>query len=230
MPVKPLWDIFCRVVDNFGDIGVCWRLARQLSAEHDCTVRLWCDDPGTLAKLNPAIDPSLSTQCADGITICKWDSSFAATDCADVVIETFACELPEVYLQAMAKRERKPVWINLEYLSAEKWVADCHFGASPHPRLPLLKHFFFPGFTAATGGLLREADLFARRDRLQSDPNSLWAAVGVPPPRPHEMSIGLFCYRNAALPTLIDAWTKSPSPVRPGSARAQPGSDCRHRR
>ncbi|MER2540956.1 MAG: elongation factor P maturation arginine rhamnosyltransferase EarP, partial [Azonexus sp.] len=20
------WDIFCRVIDNYGDIGVCWRL------------------------------------------------------------------------------------------------------------------------------------------------------------------------------------------------------------
>jgi hypothetical protein len=28
MPAMQLhWDIFCRVIDNFGDIGVCWRLA-----------------------------------------------------------------------------------------------------------------------------------------------------------------------------------------------------------
>jgi hypothetical protein len=25
------WDIFCQIVDNNGDAGVCWRLARALS-------------------------------------------------------------------------------------------------------------------------------------------------------------------------------------------------------
>ncbi|WP_157072023.1 elongation factor P maturation arginine rhamnosyltransferase EarP, partial [Cupriavidus sp. HPC(L)] len=38
------WDIFCTVIDNFGDIGVCWRLARQLAQEHGHAVRLWVDD------------------------------------------------------------------------------------------------------------------------------------------------------------------------------------------
>ncbi|HET9045379.1 MAG TPA: elongation factor P maturation arginine rhamnosyltransferase EarP, partial [Casimicrobiaceae bacterium] len=37
------WDVFCKVVDNFGDAGVCWRLARQLVAEHDLAVTLWID-------------------------------------------------------------------------------------------------------------------------------------------------------------------------------------------
>ncbi|WP_187492385.1 elongation factor P maturation arginine rhamnosyltransferase EarP, partial [Pantoea agglomerans] len=26
--MKVTWDIFCTVVDNYGDIGVTWRLAR----------------------------------------------------------------------------------------------------------------------------------------------------------------------------------------------------------
>ncbi len=38
-------DIFCAVVDNYGDIGVCWRLARQLAHEHNLEMRLWVDDP-----------------------------------------------------------------------------------------------------------------------------------------------------------------------------------------
>ena len=25
------WDMFCRVIDNYGDIGVCWRLAADLA-------------------------------------------------------------------------------------------------------------------------------------------------------------------------------------------------------
>jgi uncharacterized repeat protein (TIGR03837 family) len=214
MSVIPRWDIFCRVVDNFGDIGVSWRLARQLSDEHGVAVRLWCDNLEALARLSPSADPAQAHQFVDDIEICSWNLDFPSVAGADVIIETFACELPDGYLKAMAQRDRAPVWINLEYLSAEDWVGDCHLGASPHPRLPLVKHFFFPGFTSATGGLLREADLLARRDRLQNDPAQCWSAIGVPPPRPNEISISLFCYPNAALPALIDAWINSPQPIR----------------
>ena len=35
-----LWDIFCQVIDNHGDVGVCWRLARELAARgHTVTTR-----------------------------------------------------------------------------------------------------------------------------------------------------------------------------------------------
>ena len=33
---------------------------------------------------------------------------------------------------------------------------------------PLTRHFYFPGFTDATGGLLRESGLLAARDSAQS--------------------------------------------------------------
>ncbi|MEO7887531.1 MAG: elongation factor P maturation arginine rhamnosyltransferase EarP, partial [Polaromonas sp.] len=42
------WDIFCKVIDNFGDIGVCWRLAADL-ASRGHKVRLWVDDASALA-------------------------------------------------------------------------------------------------------------------------------------------------------------------------------------
>lgn len=42
-PPSRLWDIFCSVVDNYGDIGVCWRLAVNL-AQRGQRVRLWIDD------------------------------------------------------------------------------------------------------------------------------------------------------------------------------------------
>ena len=41
------WDLFCRVVDNFGDVGVCWRLAADL-AQRGEQVRLWIDDASAL--------------------------------------------------------------------------------------------------------------------------------------------------------------------------------------
>lgn len=214
---KKNWDIFCKVVDNFGDIGVCWRLARQLAAEHELRVRLWVDDLESFRRLCPEIDPSLKAQTQRGVLVRHWTSPFPDADVADVVIEAFACELPASYLAAMvakAARETQPVWINLEYLSAEAWVTDCHGLPSPHPRLPLLKHFFFPGFVAGTGGLLREAGLLQERDAWRADSGALWEGLGLPPPRPDETSVSLFCYENPALPELLKLWAASAEAIR----------------
>ena len=116
------WDLFCRVVDNYGDAGVCWRLARQLASEHHLNVRLWIDDIAPLAAMAPDVNPSAVSQRASGVEVVRWENPFPETAVADVVIEAFACELPASYLAAMANRATPPVWINLEYLSAEEWV------------------------------------------------------------------------------------------------------------
>src|SRR5690606_21632978 len=142
--------------------------ARELVARHGVAVRLWVDDWASFARLCPAVAGRSEAQ-VEGVEVRLWTSAFAAVDIepAEVVIEAFACELPEAQVAAMARRSPPPLWINLEYLSAEDWVGGCHGLASPHPRLPLVKHFFFPGFGADTGGLLREAGLLAARDRMQ---------------------------------------------------------------
>ena len=182
-------DIFCAVVDNLGDAGVCWRLARQLVREHGWAVRLWIDDPQPLAGLRPGIDATLEHQQADGVEVCRWRTPFIAVAPAQVVIEAFACALPPDYVAAMARQARAPVWLNLEYLSAEDWVVGCHGLASPHPTLPLVKHFFFPGFVAGTGGLIREAD-----------------ADFAAPTGGAALTVSLFCYDNPALPALLETW------------------------
>lgn len=211
------WDVFCNVIDNYGDIGVCWRLARQLVAEHGLRVRLWVDDLASFRPLCPELDPARAAQTVDGVDVRRWTTPFAplaTDDVAEVVIEAFACELPETYLAAMAARPRKPAWINLEYLSAENWVAGCHGLASPHPRLPLTRHFFFPGFTSGTGGLLREARLLERRDAWQTNPAAARAHFGLPPAAPDELLVSLFSYENPTLPALLDAWADGPRPLR----------------
>ncbi len=210
------WDIFCQVVDNYGDIGVCWRLARQLAAEFGLTVRLWVDEPEALRKMLPALDPSLETQCHAGVEVRRWTADFPDAEAADAVIEAFGCKLPASYLAAMAARTVKPAWINLEYLSAEEWVGGCHGLPSPHPQLPLVKHFFFPGFTARSGGLLLESGLLERRDAFRRSPREkavFWAELGCAPPPPDTVAVSLFCYANSALPGLLDAWAESASPV-----------------
>jgi uncharacterized repeat protein (TIGR03837 family) len=204
------------VVDNYGDLGVCWRLARQLAGEHGHGVRLWVDDLGSFSRLLPELDSRLDQQQCRGVDIRHWRKPFPEVEPGDVVIEAFACELPENFVLAMARRDPPPSWLNLEYLSAEDWVAGCHGLPSPHPRLPLVKHFFFPGFAAGTGGLLREDGLLARRAAFQSDPAAMasyWSRLGLPPRRADELRLSLFSYANVATLDLLAAWQRSPSPV-----------------
>ena len=209
-------DIFCNVIDNYGDIGVCWRLARQLANEHGLDVRLWVDDLASLHSLCPEADAQLSQQHCRGVEVRHWAALFTEVTPANLVIEAFACELPERYVAAMAAQEIKPVWINLEYLSAEDWVAGCHKLPSPHPNLPLIKYFFFPGFTPQTGGLLLERDLLARRDAFQGDgaqQQAFWQSLGMKMPSRETLKVSLFGYENTALHGLFDAWANSVQPV-----------------
>ncbi|MGU7779512.1 elongation factor P maturation arginine rhamnosyltransferase EarP [Burkholderia sp. PU8-34] len=218
-PDEPLaCDIFCTVVDNFGDIGVCWRVARQLAHEHGWQVRLFVDDLRTFTRLLPGVEPDALRQTVDGVVIEHWHAEVGdALEIADVVIEAFACELPGAYLAAMARRARRPVWINLEYLSAEDWVADFHLRPSPHPRYPLVKTFFFPGLSAGTGGVPKEHDLDARRTAFEADApaRAAWwrRATGGPPPVPGTTVVSLFAYENPAVDALLAQWRDGSSPV-----------------
>ena len=210
------WDVFCRVVDNFGDVGVSWRLARALAGEHGKPVRLWLDDFTVLAKLRPEIDPAYDIQRLEGVEIAKLAEPFVVDYVADVVVETFGCDPPPAYVAAMAARDAKPSWINLEYLSAEDWVEGSHGLPSPNPRLPLVKHYFFPGFGARTGGLLRERDLLARRDAFQADAGAqaaFWSGlVGRAPPE-NALKVSLFTYAGAPLDALARACAQHAGPV-----------------
>lgn len=208
------WDLFCTVVDNYGDIGVAWRLARGLAREHGLAVRLWVDDLRTFQRIWPAVSLDADQQVCEGVTVCAWRTPFAATVPAQVVIEAFGCALPESYLVAMSEQSPPPVWINLEYLSAESWVAAHHGLPSPHPRLSLTKYFFFPGYTPDTGGLLAEADLAEQRTAFVRDGMpAFWRELGLDAPQADELRVSLFAYENPALPRLLDAWAADPRPV-----------------
>jgi uncharacterized repeat protein (TIGR03837 family) len=202
-------DIFCNVIDNYGDIGVCWRLARQLANEHSLAVRLWVDDLNSFAKLCAEADAALEQQKCRGVEVRLWRKEFPDVQPAELVIEAFACKLPESYVAAMATQAHKPAWINLEYLSGEDWVHGSHKLPSPHPALPLTKYFFFPGFTKQTGGLLLEHDLLERRDAFQGDTalqQAFWRSISMEIPPAETLKISLFAYENAALAGLFDVW------------------------
>jgi uncharacterized repeat protein (TIGR03837 family) len=208
MVMSRSWDIFCSVVDNFGDIGVCWRLARRLSSGLGHRVRIWVDDLESFKRLCGKVDAAQPMQVIDGIEIRHWRAEFPDVAPADIVIEGFGVKLPDSFLQAMVARRPTPVWINLEYLSAEAWVDGHHGLPSPHPRLPLTKYFFFPGFTAATGGVLIEDGLIAARDAFQADEGAqreFRRTLGIDSGEYGRTWVSLFCYENAALPELVSA-------------------------
>jgi uncharacterized repeat protein (TIGR03837 family) len=210
------WDIFCKVVDNYGDAGVCWRLARQLVAEHGLSVTLWIDVLASLARIAPTLAVDRDEQTIAGVRVRRWPHDRAAVALPEVVVEGFGCELPSRYVEAMADAPRAPVWINLEYLSPEPWVDSAHGLPSPQPRLPLTRYFYFPGFTGNTGGLLRERDLFRERDRSQRSGRTRGAmlrALGVAKPPADALVVTLFCYPNLALPALLDAWAEGDAPI-----------------
>jgi len=197
-----LWDIFCTVIDNHGDLGVCWRLTRQLR-DAGQRVRLWVDDASALPWMAPtaAQEPNIEViawaQASDAATL-------AALPPADVWVEAFGCTLPEAFVvHAVQTRAKQPAWINLEYLSAEDWVPRMHGLPSPvmsGPAKGWTKRFFYPGFTPETGGLLREADLLQRQ---QAFDRTAWRQRHAPQLQPGGRLISLFCYEPAALLQLL---------------------------
>src|SRR5690606_8219337 len=119
------FDIFCRVIDNFGDIGVCWRLARQLSYTPIKTkIRLWVDDLRSFARIEPAVSANAPIQAVNGIELVQWTRTPPALTPHKIVIEAFACDPPPEFIARMVQQQS--LWINLEYLSAETWVESFH--------------------------------------------------------------------------------------------------------
>ena len=217
-PQVKSWDIFCRIVDNFGDIGICWRLSQQLANEHSLQVRLFIDDLFIASKIIIGLNPAIQSQAINNVEICSWPESDTAIQPANVVIETFGCELPDVYVEELCAQRGQPektIWINLEYLSAETWVSDFHAKPSRHPSLPLTKYFFFPGFRHDTGGLMREANLIAERDAFlssQTMQDEFWQDISTKK-NADSIKISLFYYPQAPVNNLLLALKQRKEPI-----------------
>ena len=225
MNTHRLWDIFCTVIDNHGDLGVCWRLTRQLLAQGQ-SVRLWVDDASALTWMAP------DAHAQPHLQVLPWvDASqsvvLKSLKPADVWVEAFGCTLPEAFVaHGVATHPQQPAWINLEYLSGEDWVPRMHNMPSPvmsGPAKGWTKRFFYPGFTADTGGLLRETDLLERQQRFD---RAAWRQKHAPDLAPGGLLISLFCYEPAALPQLLAQLVGTPyhllvTPGRPLAAVQQ---------
>jgi uncharacterized repeat protein (TIGR03837 family) len=196
------WDLFCHVIDNWGDLGVCWRLASGLRQAGQ-RVRLWVDEPAPLAWMAPEAgtghDPALQVH--------PWPRGAPPPldlPPGDVLVEAFGCEVDPAWVQVLQPQAAGRLWLNLEYLSAEPYVARCHGLPSPVLTGPLqgrTKWFFYPGFTPLSGGLLRETALLAQQQAF--DASAWWRGQGSAPPAGPVVS--LFCYEPPALPALLQA-------------------------
>ncbi len=206
------WDIYCRVIDNYGDIGVCWRLAAELGRRGE-QVCLWVDDSRALRWMAPL--------GASGVEVRPWTPDAMFDPAADVVIEAFGCEIPEAVVRGMARRRPAPLWINLEYLSAEPYVERSHGLPSPvlaGPGSGLTKWFYFPGFTRRTGGLLGARDIGAGHGPHAVDAAALGSA---------DQAASVFCYANTMLPHLERSWP-GPLLLLPGPAQGLTGENAWH--
>jgi uncharacterized repeat protein (TIGR03837 family) len=208
------WDIFCKVIDNFGDIGISWRLSADLAARGQ-QVRLWVDDASALAWMAP--------DGAPGVEVRSWQQASDVRDLrallgaapGEVLIEAFGCEIPPAFLGVWAAQAPAAgrCWINLEYLSAEAYVERSHALPSPvqhGPAAGSTKWFFYPGFTARTGGLLRESGLVERLSAFESDEAEGWLLRhGLqfrPAPGPAPLRVSILCYEPPALEALLAEW------------------------
>ncbi|MDI9335081.1 MAG: elongation factor P maturation arginine rhamnosyltransferase EarP [Cytophagales bacterium] len=208
-------DIFCKVIDNYGDIGVCWRLCKQLVARGEArrfSVRLIVDDASALTWM-------ASAYARTGLVeVMAWDQAEKIEMPADLVIEAFGCHLPESYIAKMARQAKLGkacTWVNLEYLTAEPYAQACHLLPSPVMQgagKGLTKTFFYPGFTHQTGGLLREPDLLERQARFNKlewlkKQHIDWHKDS------NERIVSLFCYEPAALSALLAELQSSDQPT-----------------
>ena len=213
MNTPRLWDIFCKVIDNYGDIGVCWRLCAGL-AERGERVRLWVDDAAALGWMAPS--------GCDGIEVRTWTQPLAThgLPVGDVLVEAFGCHIAPEYIASYAysteARGIKHLWINLEYLSAEAFVVRSHGLPSPvmgGPGAGLTKHFFYPGFTSGTGGLLREADLLQRQAEFER--HAWLGQFGITANMAQgERLVSLFCYEPGGLEALMEQLANDATPTR----------------
>lgn len=155
-------DIFCHVIDNYGDAGVVYRFAKELKKTHpQCCIRVFIDKLETLHSIIPVINPKKTVQQYQSVTFID-SSALSAQDIAvlgvaDIMVEAFACEIPQQIMDTAIFKSK--LIVNLEYLSAEDWVEGYHLKESLLNNGTAKKIFFMPGFTTQTGGIILNSDL-----------------------------------------------------------------------
>ncbi|MBW0454196.1 MAG: elongation factor P maturation arginine rhamnosyltransferase EarP [Candidatus Kinetoplastibacterium crithidii] len=206
-------DIFCKIIDNYGDIGFSWRLANDLANNYNCIVRLIVDNLTTLSSINSKINSNSKYQIIDNIQILDWNSDYILEiKPAELIIETFSCKIPDEYIHKII--ENRSCWINIEYLTAESWIESCHLLPSKISKNSN-KFFFFPGFNDKTGGIILEPNLIKKRNVFQeslSTQMSFLKTLGIDDnllkERSNKIFCYLFCYNTTPIEDIIKGFIK----------------------
>lgn len=142
-------DIFCQVIDNFGDVGVCYRLYKELQTlfGRELKIRLILDKEEEFWMLRDE-GREISILDYEAVKQGKYGNV------SDVVIEAFGCDIPENYLEEAYQHSK--LLINLEYFSAEAWTEEFHLQESILGKGSCRKFFFMPGLSEKTGGILSQ--------------------------------------------------------------------------
>lgn len=204
--------VFVRVIDNYGDAGVGWRLSCLLAEYLHMHVRLWIDDTDALNKLVPASEQQtqITIEAWQGDAMMQQQLSAAADPV--LVIETFGCELPPQVLERI--RQCRPLWLNWEYLTAEDWAVGLHAMSSLQPN-GLEKYFWFMGIDEGSGGLLREPDYLAEREKFRQQPQLQQAfrqEYGLPLQHTGQLWL-VFAYTSGQWAQWMAMWQQADTPV-----------------
>ena len=156
-------DVFCEIIDNFGDIGVVYRISKELKKIfQNVRIRIVLNRLEEFKAINKKVKDT-DYQEIDGL-ICVTEKyvkeNIETFGVSDVFIEAFGCNVPEEYVKQA--KENSKLWINLEYLSGEKWIEDFHLCESLIDSKMLKKIFFMPGFSEKSGGVIIDSDFLER--------------------------------------------------------------------
>ncbi len=165
--------ILCKVVDNFGDIGVAYRLARSiLEREMDAKLRLVVSCLESFSRICRNVDPSLHEQSVEGIQVFDWnDHDLCRNEFSlrppKIILECFQCGRPDWLEEILFDDSFTDTVqiINIEYLTAESWADDFHLLKSGTRKASIKKVNFMPGFTERTGGLIQDEKFMHRVDQ-----------------------------------------------------------------
>lgn len=164
------YHIFCKVIDNYGDFGVCFRLAKQLVSEFNKQVILWVDNENILQKfllvnnkeiqqINAEHNQNLIFKIWTKFNVINSLNSLNNNDFLNnsIIIEAFCCDLDCELLDYINNENNKTILISLDYFGLEKWILDCHLLPSfLNYYKHIKKYFFFPSYLPNSGGLIRE--------------------------------------------------------------------------
>ena len=156
-------DVFCEIIDNFGDIGVVYRISKELKKIfQNVRIRIVLNRLEEFKAINKKVKDT-DYQEIDGL-ICVTEKyvkeNIETFGVSDVFIEAFGCNVPEEYVKQA--KENSKLWINLEYLSGEKWIEDFHLCESLIDSKTLKKIFFMPGFSEKSGGVIIDSGFLER--------------------------------------------------------------------